>query len=90
MACAADVVGAAMEGPRRNNAMRGQAVQLRMIITITIDFRSGVPRSLLPYRDRRQPSCGEQARLYAAHYATLIEDEDHPKFWEGTFLTEQT
>jgi hypothetical protein len=39
-------------------------------------------------RDRRQPSCGEQVRKYGVHYATLVEDEDPLKSWEGTFLAE--
>jgi hypothetical protein len=53
-----------------------------------IVFRPGVPRSPLPRPTAA--SCGEQVQMCGVHYATLVEDEDSPKSWEGTFLTEQT
>jgi hypothetical protein len=77
MACAADIVGAAMA-----RTMDGQDYEKFIIV-----FRPGLPRSSLP---QLEPSlaCGEQVRIYGVRYATLVEDEDPPKFQEGTFLTE--
>ena len=79
MACAADIVGAAMARPLRGSEW--QCLGLDGQDCYAIVSRPGVPPL-----DRKPSSCGVQVRIYDVHYASLAEDEV-PNSFRGTFLT---
>lgn len=87
MACAADIVGAAMAEGAGRDYMQAVVDRLQRDYNCFPARRS--PSAVKLPRPTTGPSCGEQVRIYGVHYATLIEDENPLKSLEDTFLTEQ-
>jgi hypothetical protein len=88
MACAADIVGAAMAERPTGLYVGSGWIGLQRDYNCFPARRS--PSAVKLPRPTAGPSCGKQVRIYGVHYATLIEDENPLKSLEDTFLTEQT